>query len=86
MLGLSIRAYYLLLQVSYILIFHEEYATFNGYIVFLSPGCGGGIYEVIYMCRQGFKNGGLRERPLTEHGGGIVMPKAPLTVKTDFGI
>ena len=26
--------------------------------------------KLVYMCRTGFKNGGLREHPLTEMGGG----------------
>ena len=39
--------------------------------------------KLIYMCRTGFKNGGLRERPLTENGG---LSERPLTGKTgDFG-
>ena len=39
--------------------------------------------KLVYMCRAGFKNGGLRERPLTENGG---LSERPLTGKTrDFG-
>ena len=39
--------------------------------------------KLIYMCRIGFKYGGLRERPLTENGG---LSERPLTRKTgDFG-
>ena len=39
--------------------------------------------KLIYMCRTGFKNGGLRERPLAENGG---LSERPLAGKTgDFG-
>ena len=36
------------------------------------------MYFKQYMCRTGFKNGGLRERPLTENGG---VSERPLTGK-----
>ena len=40
--------------------------------------------KLVYMCRTGFKNGGLREQPLTEMGGGL--SERPLMGKTgDFG-
>ena len=39
--------------------------------------------KLVYMCRTGFKNGGLRERPLTENRG---LSERPLTGKIrDFG-
>ena len=57
-----------------------------------TPGVGGGGYsymQLVYMCRTGFKNGGLRERPLTEMVcvcGGGVLSERPLIGKTgDFG-
>ena len=40
--------------------------------------------KLVYICRAGFKNGGLRERPLTENEG---LSERPLTGKTgDFGV
>ena len=33
--------------------------------------------KLVYMCRARFKNGGLRERPLTENGGGGAFRAAP---------
>ena len=39
--------------------------------------------KLLYMCRAGFKNGRLKERPLTENEG---LSERPLTGKTgDFG-
>ena len=39
--------------------------------------------KLVYMCRIGFKNVGLRERPLTVNGG---LSERSLTEKTgDFG-
>ena len=50
-------------------------------------GGGAGEYinmKLVYMCRTGFKNGRLRERPLTENQG---LSERPLTGKTgDFGV
>ena len=41
------------------------------------------LVKLVYISRTGFKNGGLRERPLTEKGG---LSERPLTGKTlDFG-
>ena len=40
--------------------------------------------KLVYICRAGFKTGGLRERPLTENDG---LSERPLTGKTgDFGV
>ena len=30
--------------------------------------------KVVYVCHAGFKNGGLREQPLTENGGLSELP------------
>ena len=40
--------------------------------LFLTLGWGGGVqwYSDMQLVYTGFKNGGLRERPLTENGGG----------------
>ena len=50
----------------------------------------GGEYsnmKLVYICRTLFKNGGLKERPLTENAGGEVLSERPLTGKTgDLGV
>ena len=39
--------------------------------------------KLVYICRALFKNGGLKERPLTENAGrGGVLSERPLTGKT----
>ena len=40
--------------------------------------------KVVHMCRTGFKNGGLREWPLTENWGGGFQ-SCPTPAKTGFG-
>ena len=44
--------------------------------------------KLVYICRALFKNGGLKERPLTENAGrGRVLSERPLTGKTgDLGV
>ena len=43
--------------------------------------------KLIYICRALFKNGGLKERPLTENAGRGVLSERPLTGKTgDLGV
>ena len=37
--------------------------------------------KLVYMCRTGFKNGGLREWPLTENGGLSEWPQGILELK-----
>ena len=52
--------------------------------------CGGAVGEysnmkLVYICRALFKNGGLKERPLTENagwGGGVLLERL-LTGKTE---
>ena len=40
--------------------------------------------KLVYICRALFKNGGLKERPLTENaGGGGVLSERLLTGKTE---
>ena len=41
--------------------------------------------KLVYMCRPKFENGGLRERPFTENGGGGFQNGPSLKNKGDFG-
>ena len=38
--------------------------------------------KLVYICRALFKNGGLKERPLTENAGGVLSERL-LTGKTE---
>ena len=43
--------------------------------------------KLVYICRALFKNGGLKEWPLTENAGRGVLSERPLTGKTgDLGV
>ena len=68
--------------------FRQNY--FQSYCLRSGGGvCGEGtqIWNGIYICRALFKNGGLKERPLTENAGRGLLSERPLNGKTgDLGV